>query len=115
MIDIHKQEMEVIKKGSADTKFRNKTRHVCEVDNWYLDKDSPLKKSCHQIEIYEDLIVTSDHIKFKGKLLHVVWRIWQELDSKDRDFVVSYDRKVEDNESTYGIYVPANFRESIQG
>ena len=39
----------------------------------------------------------------------MVERVWQELDSKDRDFVVSYKRKVKHNESTVEIDVPENF------
>ena len=40
----------------------------------------------------------------------MVERIWQELDAKDRDFVVLYNRKAKYNESTDEIDVPANFR-----
>ena len=71
MIDIHKQEMEVIKKGSTETKFRNKTRHVCEEDDCYLDNDSPIKRSRRQGEKDENLFVTNDHIIFKRKFLHL--------------------------------------------
>ena len=37
-------------------------------------------------------------------------RVWKELDSKDKDFVVSYNMKVKHNKSTYGIDVPDKFR-----
>ena len=45
-----------------------------------------------------------------GKLIPVVQRVWQELDAKDRYFVVAYNRKFEYNESTDEIYVLENFR-----
>ena len=38
-------------------------------------------------------------------------RVWKELDAKDREFVVSYNRKVNHNEYKYEIDVTANFRD----
>ena len=114
VINIWKQDRGGIKKGYTDRKFRNKMRCVYEDDEFYLDKYRPFKRSRLQGEKYENLVVTSDHIKFKGKLLHVVQSVCQELDAKDREFVVAYNRKVEHNESTDEIYVPANFRALIK-
>ena len=54
--------------------------------------------------------MTSDHIIFKGKLLHVVKRVWRELYDKYRDFVVVYNSEVKQNESTDEIDVAANFQ-----
>ena len=39
----------------------------------------------------------------------MVHKLWQEIDIKDRDFVVSYNRKVKNNEYTDEIDVLANF------
>ena len=55
-------------------------------------------------------MVTSDYIIFKGKLLRVMQRVWHKLDTKYRDFVVSYNRKVKHNIYIYEIDVQANFR-----
>ena len=38
----------------------------------------------------KNVLVTSDHIIFKKKL-HMVKRLWQEIDDKDGDFVVEYN------------------------
>ena len=84
MIYISKQYREVTKEGYTDSKFNNKPRHVCEEDDWYIDKDRPFKTSCRQGERDEDLFVTSYPNKLKGKFLHVVQRVWQKLDSKDK-------------------------------
>ena len=54
--------------------------------------------------------VTSDHIRLKGRLFHVVQRVWLEIDAKYIDFVVSYNMKVKHNEYTDEIDIPANFR-----
>ena len=82
VISIRKQEREVIKKGSTERKFSNKMRHVCEEDNFYLDEYCPFKRACFRGD--EDLVVTCDHVKFKGKLLHVVQMEWKEIDAKDK-------------------------------
>ena len=52
VIDIHKQEREFTKKGYTDRKFKNKTRRVCEEDDFYLDEGRPFKRSHHQGEKY---------------------------------------------------------------
>ena len=88
VITIRKQEREVMNKRSTNRKPRNKMRRVCEKDYCYLDEYHPLKISRHQGEKDEDLVVTSDKIILKGKLLHVVQRLWQELYAKGIDFFV---------------------------
>ena len=40
----------------------------------------------------------------------MIQRVWLEIYANDRDFVVAYNRKVNNNESTYEIDVPANFQ-----
>ena len=85
-------------------------RRVCEEDYWYLDEDRPFKRSRRQGEKDENLVVTSYRIILKEKLLHVLQRVWQEIDAKYRDFVVEYNRKVNHNESTDEIDFPAKFR-----
>ena len=84
-------------------------RHVCEEDDFYLDKDSSFKRARLQGEKDENIVITSDHIRFKGKSFHVVQRVWRELDTKDREFVVSYNSKVKQTEPIDEIYVPAKF------
>ena len=54
-------------------------RHVCEEDDFYLEKDCPFKIDRSQGYINEEFVVTSDHIKFKGKFLHVLYRVRKEL------------------------------------
>ena len=88
-------------------------RPVFGEDGWYIDKGYPLKRAYHQEDKYEDLLVTSDHIKFKVKFLLVVQRLWPELDDKDRYFFVSYNRKVNHNKYTDENDVPAS--ESREG
>ena len=56
-------------KGSTEIKFRNKMRRVCENYDCYLDKNCSLKRDRLQEDKNEYLVVTSDHIRFKGKLL----------------------------------------------
>ena len=51
-------------------------RRVCEEDDCYLDEDRPFKRDRRQGEKYENLVVTSDHIVFKGILIHVVQVVW---------------------------------------
>ena len=88
MISIHKQEMEFTKKGYTEIKLMNKTSHVSEEDDFYLEEDHPFKRYFRKGERYEYLVATSDNIKSKGTFLHVVHRVWQELYAKDRYFVV---------------------------
>ena len=52
-------------------------RHVNEEDDCYLDEYFLFKRYHRQGEIDEDLVVTSDQIKFKEKILHVVQRVWK--------------------------------------
>ena len=47
-------------------------RRVFEEDGCYLDEYHPFKRARRQGEKYENLVVTSEHIIFKVKLLHVV-------------------------------------------
>ena len=75
MIAIRKQYMEVMKKGCTERKFRNKTRLVCEEEDYYLEKYCPFKRSHSQGEVYEKLVVKIDHIIFKRKFLHVVQKV----------------------------------------
>ena len=111
VIAIHNQERGVMKKDSTERKSRNKMRHVCEDYEFYLDKHYPFIRVRCQGEKYENLVVTSELIISKEKSLHVVKRVWRELDAKDIEFVVVYNRKVNHNENTYEIDVPANFCE----
>ena len=110
VITIQKQDKQFTKKGSTERKFRNKIKRVCEEDDWYLDKDRPFERSCRKGKKDENIVVTSYHIIFKGKFLHVVQWIWWELDAKVRYFVVAYNREVKHNKSTYEIDVSANFQ-----
>ena len=41
-------------------------------------------------------------------------RVWHKLDTKDRDFVVSYNRKVKHNIYIYEIDVPDNFQDLLK-
>ena len=82
MIAIWNQDREVVNKRYTERKLRNKMRHVCEEDNFYLDEYCPFKRACFRGD--EDLVVTCDHVKFKGKLLHVVQMEWKEIDAKDK-------------------------------
>ena len=72
-----RQKRGVPKKRSTDRKFRNKMGHVCEEYGFYIDKDHIFKRSRHQVEIYEYLVVTSEHIKYKGGFLNVLHRVRQ--------------------------------------
>ena len=83
---------------------------VCEEDYLYLNEDSSFKKFRHKGERDKDLVVTSENIKIKGKFLHVVQRLCKETYTRDRNFVVAYNRKLKNNASTDGIYAPSNFR-----
>ena len=74
---IQKQDREDIYKGYIERKFSNKMRHVCEEDYRYLDKDCTFKIPRRKGDKYENFVVTSDHIRFKGKLLHVVQTVWK--------------------------------------
>ena len=109
IITIQKQERDIIKKGFTQSKFNDKTRCICEQYDFYLYEDHPFKRSRYQEEKDEDLVITGGNIKFKGKFPYVVQRVCQELDAKDREFFVSYNRKVNHNESTNRIGVPTNF------
>ena len=111
MINIQKQERDVMKKGSIDSKLSNKIRCVCEEYDWYLDEDYILKISHRQGEKDENLIIKSGHIIFKRKLFHVLQRVWQELDDKGRYFFVSYNNKFKHNEYMDEIYVPSKFQD----
>ena len=75
IIALWKQDREVTKKESTEIKFWNKTRRVCEEYDCYLDEDRPFKRTRQQGDKYEKLVVTSEHIRFKVKLLHVVKRL----------------------------------------
>ena len=77
MIDIWEKDRDVTKIGSTERKFRNKMRRICEEDGCYLDKDCTFKRDLRKGDNDEELVVTSDHIKLKGKLLYVVQRVWQ--------------------------------------
>ena len=77
VIDIRKQESGVMNKAYIERKFRNKMRRVCEEDYRYLDKDCTFKIPRRKGDKYENFVVTSDHIRFKGKLLHVVQTVWK--------------------------------------
>ena len=78
-------------------------RRVHEENQLYLDKDTNFKEPLHQGEGDKYFVVTRNHIKFKGKLMHVGHRVWQELYFNYRDFVESYNSKIKDNEYTDGI------------
>ena len=52
-------------------------RHVRGEDSLYLDEDSTFKRACCQGETDEDIFVTSDDIKFKGKFLNMLKRVCQ--------------------------------------
>ena len=110
IIAIWKQAREVTKKGSTERKLWNQIRIIYEEDYCYLDKYSLFKRDRRQEEKDENLVITSNHIIFKRKILHSVQRLWRELDAKDREFIVSYNRKVKHNKSTDEIDVPSNFR-----
>ena len=77
VIDIWEKDRDVTKIGSTERKFRNKMRRICEEDDCYLDKDCTFKRDLRKGDNDEELVVTSDHIKLKGKLLYVVQRVWQ--------------------------------------
>ena len=95
------------KRGGSQRKgLQIENRCVWEEYDWYLYKDRPLKRARRQGEKDEKLVVTSDHIRFKIKFLHVVNIIWQEIYAKDRDFVVAYNRNFNNNGSTDEIDVP---------
>ena len=79
IIDIRKQERGVMKKSSTKRKFRNKTRRVCEEVDCYLHGYLPFKRTRRQGEKDENLVVTSDHIIFKGNFLHMMQRVWIEI------------------------------------
>ena len=55
-----------MKKGPTERKFRNIMRCVCEEYDCYLDQDRPFKRARRQGEKDEGLVVTGDHIIFKG-------------------------------------------------
>ena len=110
VIPICKKEREFTKKSSTERKFRNIMRRVCEEDDWCIDKYRPFKRPRRQGDKYEELVVTRDHIRFKEKWIHVVKRIVQELDAKGRYFVVSYNRRVNNNESTDEMDAQSSFR-----
>ena len=76
MIDIWKQEMEVMKKGSIYRELRNKMRQDCEEDDCYLDKYCPFKRAHCQVDRDEELVTTSDHIRFKVNFFQVVQIVW---------------------------------------
>ena len=57
VIDIHKQDRDVMKKASTNITFRNKMRPVCEEDDCYLDKERPFKRARRQAEKYETLLL----------------------------------------------------------
>ena len=59
-------------------------RRVCEEDDCYIDKARPSKRAHRQGYKDENLVVTSENIRFRGKLLLVVKRVWQEIDVNDR-------------------------------
>ena len=80
--------MEFTKKGSIENKIRNKMSRFYQGGDRYIDEDFPFKRACLQGEKDENIFVTSDHIIFKRKFLHVVKRLWQEIDDRDRYFVV---------------------------
>ena len=64
--------------------IQEKPRLVCEEDDCYIGRYRPFKRVLHQGDKYENIIITSDHIIFKGKFLHLVQRVWQELDFNER-------------------------------
>ena len=109
VVDISKQEKDITKKGSTERKLINKIKRVCEEDDCYLYKYFPFKISSHRRDKYEDLVVTSDHVKFNRQLLHVEKKVWKQLDAIDRDSIVTYNKKVNNNESIYGFDVPDKF------
>ena len=59
-------------------------RRVCEDDDCYLNEVCPFRRSRRQGEKYENLVVTSYNILFKGRLIHFLQWVWQEIDAKDR-------------------------------
>ena len=75
VIYLRKQDRGFMKKESTEIKFNNKTRRFCEEGDCYLDEDRPFKRSRRQGDKYENLVVTSDHIRCKFKLLNVVQRV----------------------------------------
>ena len=88
MVAIRKQNRQVTKKGSIEMKLRNKTICVCEEDDCYIYGYYSFKRASCQGERYKYLFVTSNHVKFKVKLLLMVQRVWLELDTKDKYFFV---------------------------
>ena len=69
-------------------------RHVREEDDCFLKIYCPFKISNRQREREDDPVVTSEQVKSKRKFLHVVQKVWRELYAKDKDFGMSYKRKV---------------------
>ena len=56
----------LLRKGLQRINYKNKMMPVCEEDYFYLDRGIPFKIFHNQGERDEYLIVTSDHVKFKG-------------------------------------------------
>ena len=52
-------------------------RRVCEEYDCYINDYRPFKIALSHRERYEGLAVTIDHVKSKGKFLHVVQILWQ--------------------------------------
>ena len=71
VIDIHKQDRDVMKKASTNITFRNKMRPVCEEDDCYLDKDRPFKRVRRQGDKYEKLLLQVTILHSKEN--YIVW------------------------------------------
>ena len=89
-------------------------RHFCEEDGCYIDEYCNFKRACRHGYKDQNIVVTSDHIIFKGRSLHVVKRLFKYLDFKDIDFVVSCNSKGKYNEFTDKIDVPYNFPDLLK-
>ena len=74
VIDVLKQEKEATKKRSTDSRFMNRTRLVCEEDDFYLDKYFPFKRSHNKGEIDMKTLL-SQFITLKPKEHSYMWCI----------------------------------------